>query len=73
MLQLSNLARQIVPRGGIRTRFMSVINLSDGEAADKFQKINAKSVLYFTAQVRKETSIIVAYSLFDGHVANFVL
>eukprot|EP00547_Thalassionema_nitzschioides_P003616 CAMPEP_0194211400 /NCGR_PEP_ID=MMETSP0156-20130528/10218_1 /TAXON_ID=33649 /ORGANISM="Thalassionema nitzschioides, Strain L26-B" /LENGTH=106 /DNA_ID=CAMNT_0038938933 /DNA_START=128 /DNA_END=448 /DNA_ORIENTATION=+ len=29
---------------------MSVINLSDGEAADKFQKINPKNVLYFTAQ-----------------------
>ena len=30
-------------------RYMSVINISDLEATEKFTEINAKSVLYFTA------------------------
>ncbi|OEU14145.1 hypothetical protein FRACYDRAFT_189178 [Fragilariopsis cylindrus CCMP1102] len=30
-------------------RFMSVINISDNEATDKFIKMNEKSILYFTA------------------------
>ncbi|MGK3745761.1 MAG: hypothetical protein ACI90V_012622, partial [Bacillariaceae sp.] len=30
-------------------RFMSVINISDHEATDKFTKMNEKSILYFTA------------------------
>jgi hypothetical protein len=32
-------------------RFMSVINLSDEKAVEKFRMVNSKSVLYFTAQV----------------------
>ena len=30
-------------------RFMSVINLSDLDATEKFKQLNHKSVLYFTA------------------------
>lgn len=33
------------------TRFMSMINLSDEDAIEKFRMVNSKSVLYFTAQV----------------------
>ena len=33
----------------IGQRCMSVINLSDFEATEKFREVNRKSVLYFTA------------------------
>jgi len=53
---LSSSARRIsetgnsISRSNIGHRFMSVINISDLDATEKFTELNTKSVLYFTAQ-----------------------
>ena len=49
ILSRSTAFRQVARGGSVR--FMSVINLSDAEAVEKFRMINSKSVLYFTAAV----------------------
>lgn len=36
-------------RTSVGQRFMSVINISDMDATEKFTRVNKKSVLYFTA------------------------
>eukprot|EP00980_Cylindrotheca_fusiformis_P024371 scaffold11809_cov128-Cylindrotheca_fusiformis.AAC.10 len=52
MMRFTNSVRKIshpVLRGGQQHRFMSVINISDMDGTTRFQELNHKSVLYFTA------------------------
>lgn len=44
-----HICRALRPSYNIARRCMSVINLSDESAIEKFRAINSKSVLYFTA------------------------
>jgi len=48
MMSLQHSLKRASPRG-LAARFMSVINLSDMDATEKFTQINHKSILYFTA------------------------
>jgi hypothetical protein len=46
---MGRLSRTHMGRPAITQRFMSVINLSDLDATEKFRQLNHKSILYFTA------------------------
>jgi hypothetical protein len=49
VLLRSGFGKQLQQQQQQQQRFMSVINISDNEATDKFIKMNEKSILYFTA------------------------